>query len=176
MEYTVKSGDPEKQRSGCVVIGLFEGRKLAPAGKRLDEAAQGALAAFLRRGDIDGKSGQSLMLHNPPNLLCERLLFIGCGREKEFHEGRYRDAATLAARTLASAGASEAVSYLTELEVKGRDIAWNLRHAVECTEAALYKFDRMKSRKSDKKQSWRKLVLTVGKRSELAIGETAVHQ
>jgi leucyl aminopeptidase len=176
MEYTVKSGDPEKQRSGCVVIGLFEGRKLAPAGKRLDEAAQGALAAFLRRGDIDGKSGQSLMLHNPPNLLCERLLFIGCGREKEFHEGRYRDAATLAARTLASAGASEAVSYLTELEVKGRDIAWNLRHAVECTEAALYKFDRMKSRKSEKKQSWRKLVLTVGKRSELAIGETAVHQ
>jgi leucyl aminopeptidase len=176
MEYSVKSGDPEKQRSACVVIGLFDGRKLTPSGKRLDEAAQGALAALLRRGDIDGKAGQTLLLHNPANLLCERLLIVGCGKEKEFHEGRYRDACTQMARTLAGIGASEAVVYLTELEVKGRDIAWKLRHAVECTEMALYKFDRLKSQKSDKKRALRKLVLTVAKRSELAPGETAVRQ
>jgi len=176
MEYTVKSGDPEKQRSACVIIGLFEGRKLSPAGRRLDDAAQGALAAFLRRGDIEGKPGQQLLLHNPPNLLCERLLLIGCGKEKEFSEARYRVACTQAAKTLAGAGATEAVSYLTELDIKGRDIAWKLRHAVESTEMALYKFDRMKSAKSARKQAWRKLVLTVGKRNELATGETALQQ
>jgi len=176
MEYTVKSGDPEKQRSACVIIGLFEGRKLSPAGRRLDEAAQGGLASFLRRGDIEGKSGQSLMLHNPPNLSCERLLFIGCGKEKEFNEARYRAACTQAAKTLAAAGATETVSYLTELDVKGRDVAWKLRHAVECTEMALYKFERMKSEQRTRKQAWRKLVLTVGKRSELTAGEAAVQQ
>ena len=176
MEYTVKSGDPEKQRIACVGIGLYEGRKLSPSGKRLDEAAQGALTALLRRGDIEGKSGQHLLLHNPQGLLCERLLLIGCGKEKDFNEARYREACTLMSRTLSGTGASEAAVCLTELEVKGRDIAWKLRHAVECSEAALYKFDRLKSQKSDKKRPLRKLVLMVGKRSELAPGETAVKQ
>jgi len=176
MDYSVKSGDPEKQRSACVVIGLHEGRKLTSSGKRLDEASQGALGQLLRRGDIDGKPGQVLLLHNPPNLLCERLLLVGCGKEKEFHEGRYRDAVTKMARTLADTGATEAVVYLTETEVKGRDIAWKIRQAVECTEGALYKFDRLKSHKSDKKRPLRRLVLTVPKRSDLAPGETAVRQ
>ena len=176
MEFTVKSGDPEKQRSACVVIGLFVGRKLSAAGKVLDAAAQSGLAAFLRRGDIDGKPGQHLLWHNPPNLLCERLLIIGCGKEKDFNEGRYREACTLMARTLNNTGASEAVVYLTELEVRGRDVAWKLRQTVECTEMALYKFERMKSQKSDKKRALRKLVLSVAKRSDLATGETAVQQ
>ena len=176
MEYTVKSGDPEKQRSACVVIGVFEGRKLSVSGKRLDDAAQGALTALLRRGDLEGKSGQTLLIHNPANLLCERLLLIGCGKEKEFNEGRYRETCVKMARTLADTGATEAVVYLTELDVKGRDIAWKLRHTVESVEAALYKFDRLKSHKSEKKRPLRRLVLTVAKRSDLAPGETAVQQ
>jgi len=176
MEYTVKSGDPEKQRSACVVIGLFEGRKLSASGRRLDEAAQGGLTALLRRGDIEGKAGQALLLHNPANLLCERLAIIGCGKEKEFHEGRYREACEKMARTVSDTGATEAVVYLTELEVRGRDIAWKLRHAVESVEMALYRFDQMKSQKPEKKRPLRKLILTVGKRSDLAVGETAVQQ
>ena len=174
MEYTVKSGDPEKQRSACVVIGLYEGRKLTASGKRLDEAAQGALSTLLRRGDIDGKAGQTLLLQNPQGLLCERLLIVGCGKEKDLLEGRYRETCAKMANTLAGTGATEAVVYLPELEVKGRDIAWKIRHTVESVEMALYRFDQLKSHKSDKKRSLRKLVLSVGKRSELAIGETAV--
>jgi len=176
MEYTVKSGDPEQQRSACVVVGVFEGRKLSPGARRLDEAAQGGLTAILRRGDLEGKTGQTLLLHNPAGLLCERLLLIGCGKEKDFHEGRYRETFTKMAKTLADTGATEAVVYLTELEVKGRDIAWKLRHAVESVEMALYKFDRLKSHKAEKKRPLRKLILTVGKRSELTAGETAVQQ
>ena len=174
MEYTVKSGDPEKQRSACVVIGLYEGRKLTASGKRLDEASKGSLSSLLRRGDIDGKAGQTLLLHNPPGLLCERLLIVGCGKEKDLLEGRYRDTCAKMANTLAGTGATEAVVYLPELEVKGRDIAWKIRHTVESVEMALYRFDQLKSHKLDKKRSLRKMVLSVAKRSELAIGETAV--
>ena len=176
MEYTVKSGDPEKQRSACVVIGLYEGRKLSASGKRLDEAAQGALSALLRRGDIDGKAGQTLLLQNPAGLLCERLLIVGCGKEKDLLEGRYRETCAKMANTLAGTGATEAVVYLPELEVKGRDMAWKIRHTVESVEMALYRFDQLKSHKPDKKRSLRKLVLSVGKRSELAIGETGVQR
>jgi leucyl aminopeptidase len=34
MEFSIKSGSPEKQRSGCVVVGVFEGRKLSASARR----------------------------------------------------------------------------------------------------------------------------------------------
>ena len=30
MEFSVKSGSPEKQRSACIVVGVFEPRRLSP--------------------------------------------------------------------------------------------------------------------------------------------------
>ncbi len=176
LEFSVKSGDPEKQRSACLVAGVFEGRKLSASARRLDEAGNGALSAILRRGDLEGKNGQSLLLHNLPGVLCERVLLIGCGKEKEFHEGRYRETLAKAARTLQDTGAGDAVLYLTELEVRGRDIRWKLRHAVETVEDALYRFDRLKSEKSERRRALRKIILPVAKRSDLGAGETAIEQ
>ncbi|MES1930932.1 multifunctional aminopeptidase A [Salinisphaera dokdonensis CL-ES53] len=36
MEYLVKSGDPEKQRVGCVVVGIFDRRKPSTQVEALD--------------------------------------------------------------------------------------------------------------------------------------------
>ena len=35
MEFSIKSGSPEKQRSACVVVGVFEPRKLTLAAEQL---------------------------------------------------------------------------------------------------------------------------------------------
>ena len=56
MEFSIKSGSPEKQRCGCVVVGVFEQRQLSLAAELLDNAAAGALSDILRRGDMDGKA------------------------------------------------------------------------------------------------------------------------
>ena len=37
MEFNVKSGSPEKQRSACIVVGVFEPRRLSPVAEQLDE-------------------------------------------------------------------------------------------------------------------------------------------
>ena len=37
MEYTVKSGNPEKQRIGCVVIPVYASRKLSASAKIIDK-------------------------------------------------------------------------------------------------------------------------------------------
>jgi hypothetical protein len=55
MEFHVKSGNPEKQRTACVVVGIFEARRLSSDAARLDEATDGLLSLLVRRGDIDGK-------------------------------------------------------------------------------------------------------------------------
>ena len=69
MEYNVKSGNPEKQRSACIVVGVHEPRKLTGAPEQLDEVSDGFISNILRRGDLEGKVGQVLLLHNVPNTL-----------------------------------------------------------------------------------------------------------
>jgi leucyl aminopeptidase len=174
MEFSVKSGSPEKQRSGCIVIGVFEPRKLSAAGKALDKASGGFLTTLLRRGDIEGRAGQTLLVHNVPKTLCERVLLVGCGKEREFDTNTYRKVVSTATRTLNDTGTTDAVSYLTELAIKGRDIYWKVRDCVQTTSDALYVFDQLKSSKEKTRRPLKKLVLNVPSRRDLGDGEAAI--
>jgi len=176
MEFIVKSGTPEKQRSGCIVVGVFESRKLSVVAQQIDAVSGGTISGILRRGDLEGRPGQTLLLHNIPSLPSERVLLIGCGKEKEFNENRYRDATAKAVTVLKDIGATEVTSYLTELDVKGRDISWKVRQAVEVTEAALYRFDQLKSKPDNSRRALRRMVLAVPKRSDLGPGEQAIRE
>ena len=49
MEFSVKSGSPEKQRSACIVVGVFEPRRLSPIAEQLDKISDGYISALLRR-------------------------------------------------------------------------------------------------------------------------------
>ena len=90
MEFSVKSGSPEKQRSACVVVGVFEPRRLSPVAEQLDKISDGYLSSLLRRGDLEGKPGQMLLLHQVPGVLSERVLLVGCGKERELDERQYK--------------------------------------------------------------------------------------
>ncbi|MCO6441423.1 MAG: leucyl aminopeptidase [Nitrococcus mobilis] len=173
MEFLVKSGSPEKQRSACVVVGVFEPRRLSSAAAQLDKASNNFISGLARRGDLEGKLGQSLLLTNVPNVLCDRVLIIGCGREREFNDRAYRQALAVMANQLQDGGAVEAVTYLTDLNVKGRDAAWRVREAVISVTDALYRFDQLKSKQDTPRRPLRKLTLSVPSRRELGPGERA---
>ena len=176
MEFTAKSGNPEKQRTACIVVGVFEPRRLSPAAERLDQASEGFISNLIRRGDMEGKIGQTLLLHNAPNTLCDRILLVGCGRERELHDAQYTKIIATTARTLNDIGAMEGVCYLTELHVKARDTHWNIRHAVETMEDALYNFDQLKSKKDTTRRPLRKVVLSVSSRRDLNDSEAALKE
>ncbi|MEX2353282.1 MAG: M17 family peptidase N-terminal domain-containing protein, partial [Gammaproteobacteria bacterium] len=133
MEFIIKSGNPEKQRTSCLIIGITESRRLTNAAKAIDAVSKKHLSNLLRRGDMDGKPGQSLVLYNVPGLLADRVLLVGCGRDRELDDQKYRKIIENSTRELEQTGATEAVSYLPELNVKGRDIHWKIRQAVEVT-------------------------------------------
>ena len=97
-------------------------------------------------------------------------------RKKEFSDARYRDVTAKAVAALKDTGATEATSYLTELEVKGRDITWKVRQAVEMTQATLYRFDRLKSKPDNHRRALKRVVLAVPKRSDLGPGERAIRE
>jgi leucyl aminopeptidase len=174
MEFSIKNISPGKQRSGCVVVGIYEGRKLSPSAQAIDSASRRRLSEVLRGGDLEGKLGSTLLLQKVPGALAERVLLVGLGREREFRESAYRTAVNAAIRTLRTTGAADATFCLAELAVKGRDIGWKVEQAVACITEALYRFDRLKSKAPETKRALRKVMLHVAERGDVAEAEAAV--
>jgi leucyl aminopeptidase len=174
MEVFVKSGSPEKQRTACVVVGVFEPRRLSGPAKEIDQATDGYLTKLLRRGDMEGKQGQFLMLHGLPDILPDRVLLVGLGKERELGDQRYRRTVESLVRHLDETGPMEAVAYLPELHVKGREIAWKVRAATEAATLSLYRFDQYKSSQERPRRPLRRLTLGVPRRSDLRDGQAAV--
>jgi len=165
VEFSIKSGAPQSGRNGCLVVGVFEPRKLSGAAAGLDRAAKGYLTGVLRRGDMEGKPGTALLLHNVPNVAADRVLLVGLGRETGFGDKQYRDAVAAAIRALNGSGAEEASLHLTELAVGRRDPAWKVAQAVTVARECAYRFTRMKSKSEEPEPALRRLILSVADRA-----------
>lgn len=176
MEFNVKSGHPEKQRTACIVVGVYEPRRLSEVARRIDEVSKGQLSAILRRGDLEGKVGQTLLLHNIKGTMADRVLLVGCGRERELGDNQYRQIIRKAIQTLHETGSMEAVCHLSELNIRGRDTAWRIRQAIEAAQSALYTFDQLKSQQEITRRPLRKIVFSVASRRELQMAEQANHE
>jgi len=173
MEFTIKSGDAHRQRSACIVVGIHEAQRLSDAAQQLDSASKGYITGLLKHGDIDGKIGQTLLLHKIPQVLAERVLLVGCGSERELNEAQYIKIVVTAAKALSELNIADALSYLIDLSVKSRDLAWHIRQTVEATRDTLYRFDQLKSQK-EARRPLRKFVLGISRRKDLAPAQDAL--
>ncbi len=176
MEFSIKSGSPEKQRSACVVVGVFESRKLTLPAELLDNISGGYISDIVRRGDMEGKAGTTLLLHNVPSTHCDRILLVGLGKEKEFREKEFASAIRTAVKVLNETGAFDASLFLTELPVRKHSITWRVRQTVIAALDATYKFDQFKSKKEEIRRPLRKLTISVERRNELAPAEEGLQQ
>ena len=66
MEFIVKSARPETLKTATLIIPIGEGCTLGATANAVDLASAGALSALLKRGDLAGKVGQTLLVHNLP--------------------------------------------------------------------------------------------------------------
>lgn len=176
MDFNIKSGTPEKQRTACVIVGIFESRRLSPVAKAIDTVSKKYLSNLIRRGDMDGRKGQYLLLHNVPGMIADRVLLIGCGKEREIDDRNYRSIIANSIRALNDTGSLDGVNYLSELTLKGRDHYWKIRQAVQIAEHTLYQFNELKSKAQKNRRPLRKITFTVPTRRELAQGEIAMQE
>ena len=167
LEFSIKSKTPEIQRTGCIVVGVFETRKLAAGADGLGKDTQRFLGDIFARGDMDGKAGTTLLLHSVPGLAAERLMLVGLGKEKDLRDKEYCAAIRAAVKALKETGAPDATLTLTQLPVKKRNAAWRIRQAVLVASEVLYRFDRFKSKK-DAPRPLEKLTLTVEEKTREA--------
>ena len=176
MEFNLKTGSPEKQRSACLIVAVSQPGKLSEAGQSLDKASDGFLSKIIRKGDMDGQTGQSLLLHSVPGTAADRVLLIGIGKVKELNERSFSRVIASIQSALASSGATDAHSYLADIIVDGHDSLWNIRHTVMKLSNGEYKFDQMKSIKAEKKKGLKKFTINLSSRSGMKKAQVAVDQ
>lgn len=174
MQYFIKSGNPEKQRVACVIVGIFDRRNPTEAAQAIDRASKGVIAGVMRKGDMDGRIGQTLVLHNVSGTFCDRVMLVGLGRERDFNENEYRKAHNVAANALAATGSIDAVNCITRIPVKGHSLQWNVQQGALASEEAFYRFDECRGKKNQSALQNRKLerlTFDVSRRSDLPTGE-----
>ena len=134
-------------------------------------SANGYISDIIRRGDMEGKAGTTLLLHNVPGTLCDRVLLVGLGKEKDFREKEFGNAVRTAVKTLNETGAFDASIFLTELAGQEATVSPGaVRQTAIAALDATYKFDQFKSKKDEVRRPLRKLTLGVERRNELGAG------
>ncbi len=168
MEFSTKTVAPEKQPCACVAVGVFESRKLSDAAVTLDKATRGRIRELLSSGDMDGKAGSTRLLYRMPGIAAGRVLLVGLGREKEFGEKQYRECVRAALTVIHDTGARDASVYLTDLPVPARGAAWKALQLVLAAADVAYRFDRMKSKKSESRPLAHVVLAVASKRDSAA--------
>jgi len=140
MLYTLTQQDPTQISSECLIIGLYENAALTPAAKLIDDSNNSFISELISQNDFTGKYAQTLILFKLPNLRAKRIMLVGCGVRGKLCEKQYSQLLNQVYKALQNTGAKEAVTYLTEVEVKQRDEAWKVRQLVEQAYYSNYRF------------------------------------
>ena len=173
MELVVKSVAAASLKTATLVLPVGEGRKLGASAKAVDDASKGALSAVLKRGDIAGKVGQTLLLQGIAGLKAERVLLVGTGKDEGLGDRSWRKVANAILGVLKGLNGADAVLALEDVSVTGRDAHYGkARLLAETLLDGEYVFDRFKSQKAEPRAL--KKVTLLADKAGLADTERAV--
>jgi len=173
MELVVKSVAAASVKTATLVVSVGEGRKLGAVAKAVDQATDGAISAVLKRGDLAGKPGQTLLLQSLPGLKAERVLLVGSGKDEALGDRAWRKLVVSVAGVLKGLNGGDAVLALDDIAVNNRDAHYGkYRLLAETLLDSEYVFDRFKSQKAEPRAL--KKVTLLAEKAGLAEVERAV--
>jgi leucyl aminopeptidase len=110
--------EPALPKSGAIVLGVGQGKKLGPVAKEVDKASGGAISRALGVSSFDGKAKQLLEIVAPAGVPFSRILLAGTGEKL----GK-REQADLGGRVLAQLNRSGEKAATVAVDFGGKDQA-----------------------------------------------------
>ena len=108
--------EPALPKSGAIVLGIGQGRKLGAAAKEIDKASGGAISRALEVSSFEGKAKQLLEIVAPAGVPYSRILLAGTGDKLG-----EREQADLGGRVLARLSQSGEKMATVAVDFGGRD-------------------------------------------------------
>lgn len=160
MDFSIKTIDKKNARStvrtDCIAVGIYENNILSSAAKELDSAK--GITTLLKSGDLTGKIGSSLLLHNIKGVNAPRVLLIGLGKNEIIAEKDFTVVAKTLIQALSSLGAKNALIAFPLEKIKDRTIEWAIASILLAEGEKAYRSDMMKSKKEPFATNVRKTV------------------
>ncbi|NOQ93200.1 MAG: leucyl aminopeptidase, partial [Methylophaga sp.] len=144
MQYFVTANTPSTHQTDCVITAIFEQGELSPSAVLINEQSNGYIKQIIERGDITGKTGQTLLLQDVDGVTSPRVLLVGCGQQGSTTENDFNTAITAMTKVLNESGADDATSCLAEITINDRSTEWKIRQTVITAESTLYKYTQTK--------------------------------
>jgi leucyl aminopeptidase len=150
--------EPSLPKTGAIVVGVFEGRKLSRSAERLEQETRGALTRAMKASRFEGKKDQLLTLLAPANLSLSRVVLAGLGKADGVDVRRMQDLGGALVAHLNSAGEKEAAVLLDAVDgLDAAEAAGNLGYGALLR---TYRFDKYKTKeKPEKKPSMARLTV-----------------
>lgn len=171
MEFFVSTAAPSRQRTDCAIVGVYEKGVLTETAHALDRRIGGRIAKLVKRGDIRGKAGETLLITDVDGAASERVLIVGLGPRASFKRKQYRKALASALGAIGRTGARNAVSYLGLEEIPDGDSYSLARAAAEVVGNAQYRIPDHKTTNKRPKSTLTKFGVAVASRADRAHAE-----
>lgn len=175
MHLSIKKGDPLKQKTPCLVLGVIEGKLKEPLLQQLDKQLAGHFARAVRSKEFSGRKGENLLLHVGPGSTAERVLLFGLGKEKSLSLAGLRQAASGSARLLAEKQLGSFLLALPQVPLKKDSLAERVQAIAEGVLLADYRYDRYLSKdKPGQPVVLDRVALLIGAKESTTEADTAV--
>ncbi|WP_114808931.1 leucyl aminopeptidase [Paraburkholderia kururiensis] len=176
MDFSIKACDWSKGaqsgfltgKSDCVVIGVFESQSLSGAALAIDEATKGLVTRIVKAGDMEGKAGSTLFLHEVQGIGASRVLLVGLGKQDAFTQKAYGEAVKAAWRAILGTKIVQVTFTLAQLPVKERSSDWAVRAAILALRSETYRFTQLKSKPDTTPRALKRIVFSVDSADEKA--------
>jgi len=172
----IRHDRPQEIRTPCLVVGVFSDGSLTGAARAVDTASGGRVRRARRAGDLAGDAGQVTWLRDVGGVAAERVALVGLGDPARLTVTGFRRAIASAAQALAQTGARSATHCLAEVEVEGTVLAQRVRHIVEATDAALYRFTQLKTGGKSRSPALARLSVVVQGARDAAVAARAARE
>lgn len=151
MEFKIKRGALEGQRTPCLVLGVVEGKLKTPLLQKLDQQLDGRLTRSFRSKEFSGADGEKMLLHAGKGVSWERLLLVGLGKEKGLSLSKLRQVSSSVSRFLMDKKICSFLMALGQVSIRGSHLSERVQALGEGVLLADYRFDQYLGEKKRKK-------------------------
>jgi leucyl aminopeptidase len=158
LDFSIKTGQPERQQTECLVLPVFANGELPKSTAQADRAAKGKIKKVCANLAFDAKPGSTLLLHEVPGIAASRLVLAGFGKRGRVAAKDFRHAVRAAIRAASDSGSTEVTLCLSDLEIRDHSLGAGIQLAATASLEAAYRFDRLKSEQAEKKRELERVV------------------
>lgn len=149
MNFAAKSTSIQQVKSDCLVVGVYSNGQLSSNAEALDQNSALSIKALFTNKEMNGSSGQTLVLHQPSEHI-KKAILLGLGDKEDLSPESFRRAINACATLLAKSETKKIDLFIGDISVNNWGELEKAKYCAEKLTHGDYTFTQCKSTKQKK--------------------------